>query len=58
MYTLNVSVPHIVYTRMSLKPELCLIPALIDAVVDALTAHTLAAAVMEPPVTFLSNVKL
>ena len=40
------------HTRMSLKSELCLIPALIDAVVDALTAHTLAATVMEPPLAF------
>ena len=39
-------------TRMFFKSELCLIPALIDAVVDALTAHTLAAAVMEPPLAF------
>ena len=52
MYAMNMPVPHIVCTRMSLKPELCLIPALIDAVVDALATHTLAAAVMEPPVTF------
>ena len=49
---MNLSVPHSVYTRMSLKSDLCRIPALIDAVIYALAAHTLTAAVMEPPVTF------